>query len=327
MRELISQIFHWSDLDPERRRSILLVGGVSLILLFALAAVSYGFYVDRIAFKQETVLRVGDRKYDYGQLERRLLADLGPISSLTTEQFGLLVGNSWRALESEALIRVAAEDQGISVTEQEIEAQMKDDLNLSSEAPRDQFARLLRRELQATGLKLDEYRETAEARALALKLQQVLGEAVPAEAEQIDIRFLQVFTEAEALEAKSAIDDGEPLAALAATRSIHASRQAAGELGWVPRGALPGTVDDVAFSIEIGVISDVIEATDGFYIIEVRAREVREISEESLDEVVGYVLQAMIEEVRDSIGSELTLTSDLLGRLAGSVQSALTSGG
>ena len=204
---------------------------------------------------------------------------------------------------------------------------MKDDLNLSSDVSRDQFARRLRAELLDTGMILGDYRETAEARALALKLRQVLGEAVPAEAEQIDIRFLQVLTEAEASEAKSLIDAGESLAGLAAARSIHSSRFAAGELGWVPRGALPETVEDVAFSIEIGAISNVIEAADGFYIIEVRAREVRAVSGESRDEVVNYGLLVMLREMGDRVGSELTLTPQQLNRLAGSIQSSITSGG
>ncbi len=327
VRGLIRNIFHWSDLDPDRRGAILLIGGVSLMIIFALLAVGYGYYVDRIAFKQESVLQVGDRKFDYGQLERRLKAELGPNSGINSTQFGQAVGVTLSLLEGEELVSLVAAERNIRVTDEEIDAQIRDELNLSSDVPRDQLARQLRNELLATGLRLEDFRDTARARALALKLRQALDDTVPAEAEQIDVRLLQVRTEAEALDARSRIEGGETLAALAALESIHSSRSSAGELIWIPRGALPEAVEEIAFSIEIGELSEIIEAPDGFYIIEVRGREVRMVEEDGRNQVVNYTLSVILEEMSERVGSEIMLTSDQLSRLAGSIQASFSSGG
>ena len=327
MRERFSSIFLWSELDPERQRSILLIGGIGLILVLALAAVGYGFYLDRVAFKGQTVLQVGDEKFNFGQLDRRLKAELGPISGISSAQFGQVVGATLNLLEREELIRQAAEERGITATDQEVDAQMRDNLNLVSDASRDQLALALRRELQDTGLNLDEYIETARVEVLEAKMRQSLADAVDSEAEQADIRLLQVATEAEALEARSEIDAGTELAELAATLSIHSSQSSAGEVGWVPRGALPEPIEDVAFSIEVGEISEVIESTEGFFILEVRGREVRAVEEEARNQVVNRGFRLLLEEIRDRVGSEITLDSDQLGRLAESLQSSIVNRG
>lgn len=60
---------------------------------------------------------------------------------------------------------------------------------------------------------------------------------------------------------------GEDFATLAKQFSDDGSKDNGGSLGWVPRGATVESFDKVAFALEAGKISDIVESTYGFHII------------------------------------------------------------
>lgn len=68
------------------------------------------------------------------------------------------------------------------------------------------------------------------------------------------------------------IKKGEDFAALAKEFSDDPSKEQGGSLGWVPKGATVPPFDTVAFTIEVGKMSDVIETTFGYHILKVEER-------------------------------------------------------
>jgi parvulin-like peptidyl-prolyl isomerase len=68
------------------------------------------------------------------------------------------------------------------------------------------------------------------------------------------------------------VKKGEDFAALAKEFSDDGSKEQGGSLGWVPRGATVPPFDNVAFTLEVGKISDVVETTFGYHILKVEDR-------------------------------------------------------
>lgn len=74
------------------------------------------------------------------------------------------------------------------------------------------------------------------------------------------------------------LKNGEDFAKLAKEVSEHPSKDDGGNLGWSEKGKNPSEVDDVAFNLSPGEISNIIRTTDGFYIVKVNDKKENEIS-------------------------------------------------
>lgn len=119
---------------------------------------------------------------------------------------------------------------------------------------------------------------------LKQKLTKAMGDEVPTVALQAHARHILVATEDEAKAAKAKIEGGEDFAAVAAEVSTDTgTAQDGGDLGWFPQGAMITEFDKAAFSQEIGKISDPIQTQYGWHLVEVLAREDRELDQTSLN--------------------------------------------
>lgn len=67
---------------------------------------------------------------------------------------------------------------------------------------------------------------------------------------------------------KSQLDGGGEFAALAQQHSDCPSGQQGGDLGEFGRGMMVGAFEDTAFSIDVGVTSDVVETDFGYHLIQ-----------------------------------------------------------
>jgi len=71
-----------------------------------------------------------------------------------------------------------------------------------------------------------------------------------------------------ALDARSRIEGGEPFDDVAKEISQDtATAESGGDLGWLARGRLPAEVEEVAFSLGVGELSDPIKTPSGYYIV------------------------------------------------------------
>jgi hypothetical protein len=312
-----SRSLPWTDLDPERRNAVMLIAAVGAIILFAVGIIGYGYYSERIAPKRATVLEVGDRKFDYGALERRAIAD-SPGSFADGDAFLSHIVGTLANIEREELVRQTADRLNVTATSEEVEASLYKRLGLLPEATREQFAPRLQTELLSTGLSQAELRDIERAVVLEEKLRAQFSAAVPAASDHADARLIQVATQMEADSARQRLTDGDDFSTVAVQVSRHSSRSAAGELGWVPRNSLPPALEEFAFN-NLG-LSGVIQTDDGFFILESRGQEVRDITDTTRAQVAEQTLSNELRTTRDAVGAQPSLTTGQIQSIAQAIQ-------
>lgn len=127
---------------------------------------------------------------------------------------------------------------------------------------------------------------------------------VPVEADQVHIRQILTYNEADARQALERLNGGTDFDELAS----EFDPVTRGELGWVPRGyLLDPELDAAAFSLEVGGVSDVIATPAGFHILKVLAREPHELSPDALLTLQEQALKDWVEAQRQK--SEIILAS------------------
>jgi parvulin-like peptidyl-prolyl isomerase len=178
--------------------------------------------------------------------------------------------NVLNGLIEQALIEQAAAAAGVSVTDQELEATVQESIKVGQEQESfDQW-------LAENDLTLDEFREIQRSQLLASKMIEHVTGLVPTSAEQVHARHILTSDPAKAQSWLDELNGGANFAALAQQTSEDISTAAnGGDLGWFPQDVplMPSVVVEVAFALEPGEVSDVIESDQGYHIIKVEARE------------------------------------------------------
>ena len=243
------------------------------------------------------------------------------ISQLSMQRELLATESYVDGLIEEELIRQAAQEAGVSVSPQEIDESIEQEFGYSGEEPtvvpsptaeltpaetitstgeitptevptpmtRARFEELygdfLTNLRSGSGLTEAEYKDIVEAALLRGRMEEYVGEQVPTTELHIHARHILLDTEAEARVALQQLKDGEDFATLATEVSTDTvTAESGGDLGWIPKGEMDTAFDDVAFSLPVGEISDVVETYSGFEIILVEERdENRELDEETLE--------------------------------------------
>lgn len=306
----------WTDLDPDRRNTLLLYAAIGTVVAFALALIAFAYYNDRIAPLNDTVLTVGDRKFDYAFFERRSKYEvrLGIFDTSTTISDAVV--SIIRQVESEEITRQAAARAGLGVTEAEIDERIRTNMGLPEGVDRNTFAAFYRQAVLRSGLPPREYRDIIAADIARNKLLASYEAEVPEQTEHVDMRLVQLGTQADALRAKERLEAGETFVLVAGSMSTHWSRDQGGELGWVPRGALGPRVEEVAFGLQPGQRSDIIEAPDGFFIVLVNDKAVREVDPQGKLQITQRKLNDTIVQTREAVGSHVTVSEAQIDRIA-----------
>jgi peptidyl-prolyl cis-trans isomerase C len=94
--------------------------------------------------------------------------------------------------------------------------------------------------------------------------------AVPRTAEQVHVQQILLYNESDAISISNQLKGGVPFDAMAAA----VDPDTRGELSWFPRGyVLEHVIEEAAFSMPVGEVSEVIQSGVGYHIIKVLERD------------------------------------------------------
>lgn len=108
-----------------------------------------------------------------------------------------------------------------------------------------------------------------------------------------------VETEEEAKELKKQLDEGADFAALAAEHGTDGTAQRGGDLGWFGKADMVPEFADAAFALEPGQLSDPIESSFGWHLIQLR--DTREAVVPPIEEVYSQLLTMLAEEAQRDV--------------------------
>jgi parvulin-like peptidyl-prolyl isomerase len=292
----------------------LLVAGIGLVVLAALLLIGYGYYTDRVAPRSDIVFKIGDRKYDYSYLEMRVKSDVAQ-GRFDLQDTANSVTATISRVQREELTRIIGRERGVTVSQNELDDGIRDDLDLSHEITHDEIGSILSSHLLQIKLPLNEYLNIVRSQVIEKKVRADLIADLPAEAEQVNLLYIQAGSQAGAIQAKQALDDGTDFGVVASQYSQDAStNREDGKLGWVPREALDPELADVAFSIT--GLSGIIETKEGFYIIDVLGKETRAIDSFVLDNISRDRFNKLLETAFDDTPFLYNVTEQQLIDLA-----------
>jgi parvulin-like peptidyl-prolyl isomerase len=168
----------------------------------------------------------------------------------------------------QALIERAAAAEGVQVSDAELDAVITRDIQ--ENGGQEKFEAWL----QANNWTRDEYRTRQRSMMISFMMFERVTRNVPTQAEQVHARHILVADSAQANEILSQLQAGTDFGQLARQHSLDPStKESGGDLGFFPRGTLVvPEVEEVAFALSVGQISQVISSPMGFHIVQVVER-------------------------------------------------------
>ena len=210
----------------------------------------------------------------------------------------LAQGRQWvlDLMIEQALIEQSAAGQGISISDETLDTTIT---SLRAEIGEDAFNEWLEKE----EMTLEEMRERLRSDMVATQMANQIAESVPTIAEHIHARHILVDTEEEAQSIRNQILAGGDFETLARTYSQDIStRDVGGNLGFFPAGVLTSAeVEQAAFALEPGQVSEVIISNLGFHIVQVVSSEPdREIDPENLRLLRDKAVREWLDDLKSS---------------------------
>ncbi len=201
----------------------------------------------------------------------------------------------------EVLIEQHAAALGIAVSPEEVEAALAQAIRESG------GPEAFHQRLAAMGMTEEEFRRNQRAAMLAQKVFERLTADLPAAAEQVHARHIQVSSEEAARQLLARLQQGEDFMALARRYSENeATRALGGDLGWFARGTLAiPELEAAAFATPPGHVT-LVRAAGGFHLLLVVEKDpARPLSEEQRERLrqrrIREQLQAWRAEARVEI--------------------------
>jgi foldase protein PrsA len=97
------------------------------------------------------------------------------------------------------------------------------------------------------------------------------------------------------------LENGEDFATLATELSQDTTTAATGgDLGWFAVGTQDPELEKVAFNLNIGQLSEPIQTTSGWEIVQTLGHEVRQLTNDELEQARSSVFQIWLDEQRDT---------------------------
>lgn len=208
----------------------------------------------------------------------------------------------WESVQTELLnqmidaelIRQAAARQNITVTKEEIETRLngfKEEVGSAEE---------YKEILKAYNVTEEELRVFIFDQAITEKMYEITTASINPKAEQVHAKQILVSSKDAADKIVARLKAGAKFDDLAKELSEDAStKNRGGDLGFFPKGIMEPEVEQAAFSMEVGAVSEPINSNWGYYIVQVVAKDPeRELAAPYLGKSKDEVFRVWLEILR-----------------------------
>lgn len=145
-----------------------------------------------------------------------------------------------------------------------------------------------------------------EYQALLAALEEDVTSDVSRETTYVNSRHILVATREEAESVLAALQEGESFAALARAVSVDTgSGSRGGELGWSPANGFVEPFEEAVLDAAIGLVVGPVESEFGFHIIQVSAREEREMTDNEFDQSKARVFNEWLEDTTSDENNDI----------------------
>ena len=192
------------------------------------------------------------------------------------------------------LIRQAAAEMGVSVSEAELESSIEDIVTQSG--GEEQF----QQSLEAMNTEFGDFRQMLLDQLLSEAVYSAVTASISPIAEQVHARHILLPTKERADEVLARLQAGEDFAFLAREYSEDiSSRESGGDVGFFPRGVMPPEVEEIAFGLQVGEVSGIVQSQFGFHILQVLEKEEREIAVEVFESLRQQTFMQWLQDQRE----------------------------
>ena len=276
---------------------------ISVLISLALAIVGYAFgadYLETQGRPGSTALQIDDTRYRLDHFTSRLKMYVDQNGGPGVVDGVTALSQVPTLLIQEEIVRRFAGEFDIAASEEEILEGIA--LRLGIAADDGTFDVVFQQELTRSGLSELEFRDMIEASVLETKLVERFEAELSLSAESVRYRQILVSTEETAQEIRDKIEAGEDFSALAAENSLDVqTRDSGGEMGWVPRGVLDASTEELVFALEPNEITT-IPLPQGVVVIEMQEKaEDREVEEAQRAPLASGALADWVQEKRDTL--------------------------
>jgi parvulin-like peptidyl-prolyl isomerase len=193
----------------------------------------------------------------------------GLVQTQSSERLNQIRQQVLDGLIDQVIIEQAAETKGIMIADEILDQKVTE--MQAGQSPEQFEAWLAMNNFTET-----DFRQSLRAQLVAADLFERIIAQAPTSLEQVHARHILLKDPAEAQAVLARLEAGENFVGLAQALSTdETTRENGGDLGWFPKGIhyVPPEVEEVAFSLEPGAISPVIESVIGYHIIRLELKE------------------------------------------------------
>jgi len=294
------------------------------VLAVVVAIPAIGYFVTFVLPPRHVVVDVNGSKHTLGEVAKRSRASTSVILVQGGQpDYGTLPFETLNNLVDEELLRQNASKVGVSVSQDDVDAEIRrlqfptppagqqvDEASLEKE-----YQEKLRQYYNLTGYSVEEYGNIIRATLLRQRITDTLSNQIPSVAEQVYVHWIRVTDQTVAETVQQRLAQGVDFASLARTYlGADAYADANGEVGWVPKGAFPSLelfLFPESKPVELNKASDPITAGDGstYFVMVTAGPETREISDKMRGVLKTQAMQVWLNEQRDANKVDVTFTS------------------
>jgi parvulin-like peptidyl-prolyl isomerase len=274
-----------------------------MLLIVALGIVGYAFLNDELekrARPGSTAVQVEDTLFrvDYFASRLKIFVDQngGPGVVRYTDSVPAVSS----LLTQEEIVRRFADEFDAVATDEEIREGIADRLGITADD--ESFDVVFQQELVRSDLSEPDYNDMIEAVVLRDKLRERFSAEVPESAESVHYRQILVSEQATADDIQQQVEGGADFAALAAENSLDAAtKDGGGDLGWVPKGVLDASTEELLFALEVGGITT-IPVPSGVLVIEMLEKDDdHAVEEDQIEPLAGRAFADWTQEKMESL--------------------------